>query len=220
MDNILIIDNYSSNTKILVMMLRQMGYSVRSAANVEAALQSMEKCKPQMILIDVDLSDSDGYKTCEIIKAEKKYEKIPVIFICTFDESNRDKIFAAGGADYITIPFNYNEIYTRINAHLGKSCDALMKENKELKNTVLQQKQQLDDITADIKEFNVMLEEEITERTKTEEALKESERQFRHAVEEAAAPVILYTEDGEIVKDQQNLERNYRLYHKRHIYHF
>lgn len=75
MDNILIIDNYSSNTKILVMMLRQMGYSVRSAANVEAALQSMEKCKPQMILIDVDLSDSDGYKTCEIIKAEKKYEK-------------------------------------------------------------------------------------------------------------------------------------------------
>lgn len=200
MDNILIIDNYSSNIKILVMMLRQMGYCVRNAANVQSALQSMEKCMPQMILTGTDLSDPDSYKTCEIIKAEKKYEKIPVIFICTFDEFNRDKIFAAGGADYIAIPFNYNEIYTRINAHMERSCDALMKENKELKDTVLQQKQQLEDITADIKEFNIMLEEEITERTKTEEALKESERQFRHAVEASAVPVILYTEDGEIVK--------------------
>ena len=82
---------------------------------------------------------------------------------------------------------------------MKKTYNDLIKENESLKKTVCQQRQQLEDITADIKEFNIMLDEEITERTKTEEALKERERQFRHSVEEAAVPMILYTEDGEII---------------------
>ena len=58
----------------------------------------------------------------------------------------------------------------------------------------------MEEITTELKEFNVILEEEITERTKTEEALKESERQFRYSIEEAPVPIMLYTENGEIKK--------------------
>lgn len=72
-----------------------------------------------------------------------------------------------------------------------KSYDEIKQLNEELL-------QQLDDIAVDIKEFNIILEEEINERTRTEEVLKERERQFRYAIEEAPVPIILYTEDGKI----------------------
>ena len=74
-----------------------------------------------------------------------------------------------------------------------KSYEELMQLNKQLR-------QQLDEITEDLKEFNIILEEEINERTKAEEELKESERQFRHAIEEAPMPIMLYTEDGDVIK--------------------
>ena len=87
------------------------------------------------------------------------------------------------------------------------SYDQLRRDNEELKkvNNFLEQKlhdktQQLNEITMELKEFNVMLEEEITERTKTEDALKESESQFRYSVEEAPLPIMLYTENGEVKK--------------------
>lgn len=83
---------------------------------------------------------------------------------------------------------------------LKKSNEELLKENEILKNALQQRTKQLDEITAELKEFNVLLEEEISERTKTEAALKEKEMQFRHAVEESPVPMILHTEDGEILK--------------------
>lgn len=74
----------------------------------------------------------------------------------------------------------------------------LKKVNYDLENQVYTKTQQLNEIAIELKEFNVMLEEEITERTRTENALKESERQFRHALEEAPLPIMLYTENGEV----------------------
>ncbi|NYC31714.1 PAS domain S-box-containing protein [Clostridium saccharobutylicum] len=83
---------------------------------------------------------------------------------------------------------------------INKINEQLLKENEYLKNKVAEQKKQLEEITQELKEFNVMLEDEINERTKTEDALKESERQFRYSIEEAPVPMMLYTEDGEIKK--------------------
>ncbi|MBX4271323.1 PAS domain-containing sensor histidine kinase [Clostridium estertheticum] len=90
--------------------------------------------------------------------------------------------------------------YKKALNEMKKSNEELIKVNNDLENKVLEQAQQLEEITADLKEFNVMLEEEITERTKTEEDVKERERQFRYTIEEAPLPIMLYNEDGEIKK--------------------
>jgi PAS domain S-box-containing protein len=81
-----------------------------------------------------------------------------------------------------------------------QDIEELIKENKTLKKSLEERTRQLDEITIELKDFNIMLGEEITERTKTEKALKESERQFRHAIEESPVPMMLYAEDGEILK--------------------
>lgn len=84
--------------------------------------------------------------------------------------------------------------------NLQLTNEVLKKENNALKKSLQEKTKQLEDITAELKDFNVLLEEEISERTKTEEALKESESQFRRAIEESPVPMMLYTEDGEIIK--------------------
>ncbi|WP_160689297.1 PAS domain-containing sensor histidine kinase [Clostridium sp. C2-6-12] len=87
---------------------------------------------------------------------------------------------------------NYEEI-KKIN-------ELLIKENKRLEEKANRGYKQIEEITLELKDFNLMLEEEIAERNKTEEALKESERQFRYALEEAPLPIMLYTETGEVKK--------------------
>lgn len=87
---------------------------------------------------------------------------------------------------------NYEEI-KKIN-------ECLIKENQILEEKANREHMQIQEITLELKEFNLMLEEEIAERNKTEEALKESERQFRYALEEAPLPIMLYTETGEVKK--------------------
>jgi len=204
MNNVLIVDNVSSNVKILTMILKKRGYNIWNAFSGGLALQSARKAPPDVILININISGMDGYQICEILKADEKLKKIPVVFINTYNETiDKDKVFTVGGADYITMPFNENEVFTRIEIQL-KLCtlqleyEELIKVNNDLENKVLEQTQQLEEITADLKEFNVILEEEITERTKTEEAVKESERQFRYSLEEAPLPIMLYDENGEI----------------------
>jgi PAS domain S-box-containing protein len=83
---------------------------------------------------------------------------------------------------------------------IKKINESLMKENKKLEQKANSGYRQIEEITVELKEFNLMLEDEIAERNKTEEALKESERQFRYALEEAPLPIMLYTETGEVKK--------------------
>lgn len=90
--------------------------------------------------------------------------------------------------------------YKRSYDEIKKANEELINLNNDLKIKLFEKTQQLTEITEELKEFNVILEEEITERTKTEEALKESERQFRYSVEEAPLPIMLHVEDGEIKK--------------------
>ncbi|OOM77123.1 Non-motile and phage-resistance protein [Clostridium puniceum] len=95
----------------------------------------------------------------------------------------------------------------RENDEYKKSYEEIMRINEDLAQTnkLLEERandgqQQLHEIASELKEFNVMLEDEIAERNKTGEALKESERQFRYAIEESPLPIMLYAENGEIKK--------------------
>ncbi|KOA18691.1 sensor histidine kinase TmoS [Clostridium homopropionicum DSM 5847] len=217
MDNILIVDDFSFNVKMLMRILKQRGYNVRNALSGELALQSVREMAPDVILLNINIPDIDGYHVCEILKADENLKDIPIIFISEcYETIDKDKVFTVGGVDYITMPFNDREVFTRIETQLKlralqlefkkshdemkKFNEELIKVNTDLENKVLERTQQLEEITEELKEFNIILEEEIAERTKTEEALKESERQFRYSLEEAPLPVMLYTEDGKIKK--------------------
>lgn len=204
--NVLIADDFPADLHILTMMLEQQGYTVRNAPSGESALQSARENPPDIILLGVNLPDMDAYEVCETLKVDENLKEIPIIFIGTDNEPiDKVKIFAAGGVDYVTRPFYYKEVLACVETYLKlrftqQFNEELIKINKELENKVLERTQQLDETTVDLKEFNVILEEEIAERTKTEEALRESERQFRYSVEEAPVPIMLFTEDGEIIK--------------------
>ncbi|AZV59077.1 ATP-binding protein [Clostridium sp. AWRP] len=201
--NVLIIDDSYYNVKILTAMFEQKEYCVKNASSYELGLKSVTENIPDIILLKVNIGNIYGYEICERLKASYKLQKIPVIFIIDENEPiDKDRVFTAGAADYITMPFNYKEVTTRVDNQLKiRAIRLKMKENNDnLKKQVYEGKSQLEEITEELKEFNIMLEEEITERTKTEEALRESERKFRYSIEEAPVPVMMYTQDGEVLK--------------------
>jgi PAS domain S-box-containing protein len=218
--SILIIESAYLTSSVFIKMIEQKGYNIRNTGSCELALKLLKEKLPDLILLDINVVGMNAYEFCRFMKADCKLKEVPIIFICsTSDTIDMQKLFAVGGADYIKIPFNYSEVFARIETHLSlrfmqfenrkninklQQCrqvtDELMKNNNELKKSLLERTLQLDDITKDLKEFNILLEEEITERTKTEKALKESERQFRYAIEESPVPMILYAEDGEVIK--------------------
>lgn len=175
--NVLIVDDSLSNVQILTMMLKQNGYNVRNALSGELALQSARENPPDMILLNVNLPDMDGYQVCEILEVDKNIKKIPIIFISTNNETiDKDKIFTVGDVDYITKPFNYKEVLARAETHLKLGFmqqfnQELIKVNNDLENKVMERTQQLEEITGELKEFNVILEEEITNRAKREEEI-------------------------------------------------
>jgi PAS domain S-box-containing protein len=218
--SVLIVDDSYYNIKTLTMILKHRGYKVRNALSYELGVKSAKENPPSIILLQLNIPHMDGYKVCEVLKAYENIKEIPIIFISNNNEIiDRDKVFNAGAADYIAVPFNYKEILSRVETHLKihfmnlemeknnkKTYDEikqlneeLIKDNNDLKRQVQEGNEQLEEITYELKEFNVMLEEEITERTKTEEALRESERKFRYSIEEAPLPVMLYAEDGEVI---------------------
>ncbi|AKN29727.1 histidine kinase [Clostridium carboxidivorans P7] len=222
--SLLIVDDSYYNIKMLSMILRQKWHNVRNALSYELGMKSVMENPPDIILLK---SSADGCKVCETLKEHDKLKNIPIIFINNKNEKvDIDDLFNAGADDYINMPINYNEVIVRVKTQLklyfmnkqawkyseksynqiNKLNEKLMKDNNDLKEQVRKNNQQLEEITDELKEFNVMLEEEITERTKTEEALRESERQFRYSIEEAPVPVMIYAEDGEIMNINKTWE--------------
>lgn len=117
--NVLIIDDSYYNVKILTAMFEQKEYCVRNAYSYELGLKSVRENIPDIILLKVNIGNIYGYEICGRLKASYKLQKIPVIFIIDENETiNKDKIFAAGASDYITVPFNYKEVTTRVDNQL------------------------------------------------------------------------------------------------------
>ncbi len=117
--NILVIDDIKDNLRILVEALGSCGYTVRPALSGRVALAAARKQPPDLILLDIMMPDMDGYQVCKALKADKALKKIPVIFISALGEVN-DKIkgLSAGGVDYISKPFQTEEVLARVKTHL------------------------------------------------------------------------------------------------------
>ncbi len=126
--NILIVDDIPANLKILDGILKGDGYKVRPVPNGLLALQAAEKEKPDLILLDIMMPDMDGYEVCSKLKENPALMDVPVIFISALnDTQDIVKAFTSGGVDYITKPFQAEEVKARVATHL-KIC----KQNLEL----------------------------------------------------------------------------------------
>jgi len=220
--NVFIFSDCGKNFKTLTKILKQKGYnSIKNTSNYDLAVNYVKENIQDIILIDISENNKIGYEICKTLKNDKELREIPIIFICSKETNDKEKLYNVGGVDYLCSQLSELEVIVKIEMHLKyrfmelqlkkiknensnsiielqKANEELVELNEVLRKEVREKNQQFEEITLELKEFNVVLEEEITERTKTEEALKESERQFRYSLEEAPLPIMLYTEDGNV----------------------
>lgn len=117
--NILIVDDLIENLRILTEMLSKQGYKVRSVTNGKMALRTISNNPPDVILLDIKMPEMDGYQVCSTLKADEETDEIPVIFLSALDEiGDKVKAFQVGGVDYITKPFQPEEVIARIQAQI------------------------------------------------------------------------------------------------------
>lgn len=117
---ILLVDDTPENLGVLSDMLEAAGYSVQRATSGQAALESVHKDPPDLILLDIMMPGMTGFEVCEKLKADETTEAIPVIFISALNDI-RDRInaFNVGGVDYVAKPFFVQEVLARVRTHLA-----------------------------------------------------------------------------------------------------
>lgn len=155
---ILVVDDTPDNLRLLSLMLADVGYEVRLAINGKMALKVAKSHPPQLILLDIMMPDISGYEVCEQLKANEITRAIPVIFLSALD-AVIDKVrgFQVGGADYITKPFQIEEVLARIENQMTIVC-----QQEEIANQNLQlqkQNRQLQQLNEELRRSNVELEQ-------------------------------------------------------------
>jgi DNA-binding NtrC family response regulator len=113
------VDDTPASLRLLTELLTGHGYRIRPAQDGAMALESAAAKTPDLILLDVSMPGMDGYEVCRRLKADEKSSRIPVIFISAFGDT-RQKVtgFEAGGLDFITKPFDAEEVLARVRTHL------------------------------------------------------------------------------------------------------
>jgi serine phosphatase RsbU (regulator of sigma subunit)/DNA-binding response OmpR family regulator len=133
--DILVVDDTPANLRLLADLLGNQGYKVRPTNSGARALAAIQTELPDVILLDVRMSGMDGYALCTTLKNDPRTRDVPVIFISALDETlDKVKAFAVGGADYITKPFQFDEVLARIETHVNirRLYQQLQRQNEQL----------------------------------------------------------------------------------------
>ena len=116
--DIMIVDDNPANLNVEDMLLQQ-GYEVRSFPLGRLALAAAAKHPPDLILLDINMPEMNGYEVCERLKSNQALSDIPVIFLSALNETeDKVKAFRSGGVDYISKPFQFEEVDARVETHL------------------------------------------------------------------------------------------------------
>ncbi|MEM9539478.1 MAG: response regulator [Cyanobacteria bacterium P01_E01_bin.42] len=151
---ILIVDDQPSNLRFLARLLQKQGYRVRRAISGELALNAAFAVPPDLILLDILMPEINGYEVCEKLKRDERTQDIPVIFISVIDRADEKvRAFEVGGVDYITKPFQANEVLARIHHQL---TIRQLQQQLETQNTQL--KAEIQQRTLAQKETQLLLE--------------------------------------------------------------
>jgi PAS domain S-box-containing protein len=157
---ILVVDDTSTNLQVLTNLLEEHGYTVYPASDGELALEFVRSTLPDLILLDIRMPGMDGYEVCRRLKADERTRVIPVIFISILeDEHDKVKGFRAGAVDYITKPFQAEEVVARVRIHL------------QLRELTEQLEHKVAERTEAFRDANARLQRELKQRQRTEEEL-------------------------------------------------
>ncbi|MBG1264562.1 GGDEF domain-containing response regulator [Nostoc commune] len=165
--DILIVDDMADNLRVLSSILTREGYNVRKALNWQMALTATQTVLPDLILLDIMMPEVDGYEVCQTLKAWNLTADIPVIFISALDDVfDKVKAFRVGGVDYITKPFEFQEVLVRVQNQLALRSARLeiLKLNVELEDRVKER-------TGELEKTLQKLQEEINSRQKLQSQL-------------------------------------------------
>lgn len=134
----MVVDDNDTNLKVVAGMLKATGYEILQAIDGESALKILESDNIDIILLDVMMPEMDGFEVCKRIKKNPKTKDTPVIFLTALhDTSDIVQGFDVGGVDYVTKPFQREELIARLNNHvqLKQTRDLLKKYADEYKNS-------------------------------------------------------------------------------------
>jgi DNA-binding response OmpR family regulator len=119
MNHIMAVDDQPANLKLLEDLLSRQGHVVRSFPRGRLALEAAARNPPDLILLDINMPEMSGFKVCELLKADETLAAIPVIFLSALhDASDKVQAFQCGGVDYVTKPFQVDEVQARVQTHL------------------------------------------------------------------------------------------------------
>ena len=144
--NILIVDDTPANLRLLANLLNDQGYKTRPVPNGPLAIKASELDPPDLILLDINMPDMNGYDVCAKLKADDRTKNIPIIFISALDEvTDKVKAFQVGGVDYVTKPFQVEEVLARVGNQLAllDLKKELLQANQELERRVEERTQEI-----------------------------------------------------------------------------
>ncbi len=130
--SILVVDDTPANLQVLVGMLKEHGHRVRPVLEGRLALRAAKAEVPDLVLLDINMPDMNGFEVCEQLKADPKLADTPVIFISGNTETvDKVRAFSVGGVDYVTKPFQMAEVEARVATHLE-----LRRKRRELQESI------------------------------------------------------------------------------------
>lgn len=182
---ILVIDDESANLKLLVDSLTGAGYRVLIAQNGERGLTRARHTHPDLILLDVVLPDISGFTLCEQLQQDEETQEIPIIFLTALTvPEDKIRAFLAGGVDYITKPFQWEEVLARVTMHLHMQ-ELIRKVEIYQKAELPTDQENLQARIAHLEEENESLQKRYAMQEDVLAALRESEARWR-AIAEAS----------------------------------
>ncbi|MBW4553159.1 MAG: response regulator [Aphanocapsa sp. GSE-SYN-MK-11-07L] len=184
--DILVIDDTPENLQLLATLLTTQGYKVRSVTKGSTGCRAAQAAPPDLILLDVNMPEMNGYEVCQHLKADSQTQDIPVIFISAHEDVlDKVKAFAIGGVDYITKPFQVEEVLARVEHHL-----TIQRLQRQLQNQ------------------NQRLQQEVQERELALQALQQAEEKFAKAFRSSPNPIAITTlAEGRFIDANANFLR-------------